>query len=300
MKTKLSRFLRSQTSTFTLLVAIIIIAILSYRYLIVKSNLTDTSLSLELTIKDYENRITELESKLREEQGINIDLNDALEDEEEKVKDLGKEVRDIVGTVNDLEKLSKTDEELLQKYSIVYFLNEHYTPSRLTNIESKYLYIQNETKQIHRNVEDFLEDLMDDAKSSDMDLKIISAYRSFGTQAALKSNYVVTYGSGANTFSADQGYSEHQLGTTVDFTTTQIGGAFTKFENTPEYTWLLNNAHRHGFTLSYPQGNSYYQFEPWHWRFVGENLAKDLHGNGVHFYDWDQRDINDYLLNIFD
>src|SRR5690606_38397067 len=98
-----------------------------------------------------------------------------------------------------------------------------------------------------------------------------------------------------------QGYSEHQLGTTIDFTTEGLGGGLvTSFENTPAFAWLADNAHKFGFTLSYPKGNAYYMYEPWHWRFVGEDLAEDLHEDDAYFYDWDQRKIDTYLIKIFD
>jgi D-alanyl-D-alanine carboxypeptidase len=140
-----------------------------------------------------------------------------------------------------------------------------------------------------------------EAKEDGVDLKVISAYRSFETQTDLKSTYKVIYGAGsANQFSADQGYSEHQLGTTVDVTTPTTAGTFVSFENDPGYMWLTKNAHQFGFVLSYPKNNTYYQYEPWHWRFVGTDLAKDLHAEGKYFYDLDQRKINEYLVDIFD
>ncbi|OHB11524.1 MAG: hypothetical protein A3H60_01405 [Candidatus Zambryskibacteria bacterium RIFCSPLOWO2_02_FULL_44_12b] len=130
---------------------------------------------------------------------------------------------------------------------------------------------------------------------------IASAFRSFETQASLKSEYRVVYGAGtANQFSADQGYSEHQLGTAMDFTTPSVGGAFSKFPADPAYDWLQDNAHKYGFVLSYPENNSYYKFEPWHWRFVGVALATFLHGEGKYFYDLDQREIDTYLIKLFD
>ena len=117
----------------------------------------------------------------------------------------------------------------------------------------------------------------------------------------MKSTYKFTYGSGtANAFSADQGYSEHQLGTTVDFTTEAIGGAFAGFDKTSAYTWLNENAYRYGFVLSYPKNNTYYVFEPWHWRFVGVALATRLHSENRNFYDLDQREIDQYLISLFD
>ena len=128
-----------------------------------------------------------------------------------------------------------------------------------------------------------------------------SAYRSFQTQAILKSNYRVIYGAGtANSFSADQGYSEHQLGTAIDFTTLKTNGTLEGFNKTLEYKWLGENAYKYGFVISYPAGNKYYKFEPWHWRFVGVALATYLHDNNMNFYDMDQRLIDNYLANIFD
>ena len=143
--------------------------------------------------------------------------------------------------------------------------------------------------------------MIDAGNASGVNILALSAYRSFGTQAALKNAYKVTYGKGtANQFSADQGYSELQLGTAIDFSTLKTKGALDGFEKTPEYIWLTNNAYKYGFVLSYPKGNKYYEYEPWHWRFVGIALATKLHNDNMYFYDMDQRVIDTYLANIFD
>ena len=188
--------------------------------------------------------------------------------------DFEDQLDDITGTVGQLDKLSKLDPELLQKYSRVFFLNEHYAPDRFKEIEERYLVNKDEPEYVHAEVEPFLDDLLDDARQDGVNLLILSAFRSYDEQKQLKSIYTVTYGTGANTFSADQGYSEHQLGTTVDFTNNVIGAGLDGFQNTKEYKWL--------------------------WRFVGEDLARDLNRKGENFYDLDQRDIDDYLINIFD
>lgn len=221
-------------------------------------------------------------------------------DELDRNEDFEKQIKKIGKTVGILDKLSKTDEELLQKYSKVYFLNEHYVPESLKNIEPAYVYDESRTFQLHSKVTPNFNKMVEAAKAEGIDLWVISAYRSFQTQAQLKGAYTVTYGSGANAFSADQGFSEHQLGTTIDFTTKGLGGGLNGFENTPAYTWLKDNAHKYGFTLSYSEGNAYYVFEPWHWRFVGEDLADDLKRANATFYDWDQRKIDGYLVKIFD
>lgn len=234
---------------------------------------------------------------LKKEYGL---LSDDYASESERNDDFQKQIRTISRTVGVLDKLSKTDEELLQKYSKVYFLNEHYVPESLKQLENEWKYTEAKDLKLHSKVVPYFNEMVADAKVDGVEIWVISAYRSFGDQAALKGNYLTTYGSGANAFSADQGFSEHQLGTTVDFTTKGLGGGLEGFGNTSAFTWLKDNAHKYGFVMSYPPNNSYYQYEPWHWRFVGEKLAKDFNNSNAYFYDWDQRKIDGYLVNIFD
>lgn len=203
-------------------------------------------------------------------------------------------------TLGSYERLTNTDRELLAKYSRVYFLNENYSPKLSVTIPSAYTHAPETEKMISAEVWPFLQKMLDDAKAANVDLKILSAYRSFDTQSKLKSAYTVTYGAGSNKFSADQGYSEHQLGTTVDFTTSKLGASFSTFEKTASYAWLTENAYQYGFILSYPKNNTYYIFEPWHWRFVGKALALKLHNENKNFYDITQREINEYLISIFE
>lgn len=209
------------------------------------------------------------------------------------------QIASITDKVTGFAKLKETDQEFLQKYSKVFFLNEHYVPKELSSIDTKYTY-QNKEELFETKALPFLLKLIDSARQNKIPLEIISAYRSFETQSYLKDIYTTTYGSGANKFSADQGYSEHQLGTAVDFTTPKIANTFSGFSKTETFKWLTENSYKYGFILSYPKNNTYYQFEPWHWRFVGVVLANYLHENQKYFYDLDQREINKYLINFFD
>lgn len=234
---------------------------------------------------------------------IGMQFNDAVDrynQEKSRVDALNSQVGQIQGSVDTLEKLKATDVELLKKYSKVYFLNENYIPESFSAIDPEYGYNPDDTYLVYSKIWPFLKVLLSTAKADNIDIKVISAYRSFGEQSSLKSSYKVIYGTGANKFSADQGYSEHQLGTAVDFTTSKIGASFEGFEKTEAYQWLRDNAYEYGFILSYPQDNNYYQFEPWHWRFVGRALAKKLHDEGRNFYDLDQREIDQYLISFFD
>ena len=226
-------------------------------------------------------------------------LQNALAEERARNEDLTDDVRGLKNTVRKLDKIVTTEPELLQKYSKVYFLNENYAPADTKAIPEKYIFGPKD-ESIDSRVFPFLEELLEDAEDDNVEILVASGYRSFGTQAVLKSNYTVRYGSGANAFSADQGYSEHQLGTTVDFTTTALGSSFNSFGQTEAFAWLEDNAYKYGFILSYPAGNSFYQYEPWHWRFVGRDLARALHRDDKNFYDLDQREIDANLGEIFE
>ena len=249
----------------------------------------------------FEGEVAKLNDELAQARDENESLNNDLEAEVERNDGFDKQIKGLAGTIGKLDKLSKTDKELLQKYSKVYFLNEHYVPEKLIEIDPLDVSSVTEKEQIHAKVSPFLERLLKRAKRDGQELKIISAFRSFSEQTSLKASYKFIYGAGtANQFSADQGYSEHQLGTASDFITTGLGGQLDGFDNTKAYQWLVANAHIYGFELSYPKGNAYYVYEPWHWRFVGKKLATHLRNNKLNFYDMDQRDIDAYLANIFD
>jgi D-alanyl-D-alanine carboxypeptidase len=225
---------------------------------------------------------------------------DALREQQDKSASFEDAIDDISDSVGTLEKLSKTDKELLQKYSRVYFLSENYVPLRLSEIPEKYILDPKRIYKYHSLALPYLKRLIDRAASKDVELKVSSAYRSFADQTSLKASYLWTYGTGSNQFSADQGYSEHQLGTAVDLVVPSNPTLTEAFENTAAFDWLKNNAHKYGYILSYPKGNSYYAYEPWHWRFVGVDLASDLYDEGKTFADLDQREIDKYLVKIFD
>lgn len=262
--------------------------------------LSATLNTLQEKTTEFETKIFALEESLNLEKGEKERLQSELLKEQMKNEDFENQIDDAIDEVKDLKKLSETDKELLQKYSKVYFLNEHYIPKSLTEIDKKYLSQANTKKQIHKEVYPFLKEMLEESLDDKVAIKINSAFRSFDEQTGLKSTYKTIYGTGANAFSADQGFSEHQLGTAIDFSSPSTNYTLENFDTTKEFEWLQENAHRYGFVLSYPKGNKYYTYEPWHWRFVGTDLAKKLHKEKKYFYDLEQRDIDKYLLEIFD
>lgn len=285
----------------TALIALALLAgFLGYRTWTLTEARTALDTRLASTTTEMKQEMDLLTEALESTRSERDHLAERLEEEEERNDDFAEQIENLTGTVGKLDKLAQTDPELLRKYSKVYFLNEHYAPAGLKLLDDEYAYDESREHYLLKEVLPFFEDMVEDARDDGVELLVASAFRSFETQHELKGNYTVTYGSGANAFSADQGYSEHQLGTTVDFTTETLSGSLTNFETTEAYTWLTENAHRYGFVLSYPEGNSYYIFEPWHWRFVGRDLARDLDRKNQHFYDLDQRTLDEYLISLFD
>ena len=82
----------------------------------------------------------------------------------------------------------------------------------------------------------------------------------------------------ADTYSARPGHSEHQTGLAFDLNTIDDS-----FANTAEGKWINDNCYRYGLILRYPKGKEEitgYQYESWHLRYVGKELAQKLYNNG--------------------
>ena len=117
------------------------------------------------------------------------------------------------------------------------------------------------------------------AKVDGLNIYISSGFRSYSYQKTLYNNYVNRDGvTVADTYSARAGHSEHQSGLAFDVNTINDS-----FANTEEGKWLNDNCYKYGFILRYPKGKSDetgYQYEPWHFRYVGVELAEKLYNNG--------------------
>lgn len=128
-------------------------------------------------------------------------------------------------------------------------------------------------------------DMYNDSKAENLKLYAASTYRSYNTQNTLYNNYVAKDGQvAADTYSARPGYSEHQTGLAVDIAKT--GGSIDNFESTSEFTWVKNNAHLYGFILRYPsdgQDTTGYVYEPWHYRYVGIEVATYIYEHNITF-----------------
>lgn len=117
-------------------------------------------------------------------------------------------------------------------------------------------------------------------------MQLQSAYRPFAMQRAIYTDYVASRGQEyADISSARPGHSEHQTGLVIDISALPASCTLQAcFADTPQGLWLAENAWRFGFILRYPEGMTDitgYKFEPWHYRYVGDELAAEMHERGI-------------------
>ncbi len=160
-------------------------------------------------------------------------------------------------------------------------LRRSYQPRDLVSVSRAGLSGNGKVRKI---IIDDLRALAAAARRAGKPLAVRSAQRTYSYQAALFASYVRRYGyTHAARFSARPGHSEHQMGTTLDFTTAPSVPLKTAFGESPSGKWLARNGWRYGFIMSYPEGKqkvSCYSYEPWHWRYFGRDLARRIHESG--------------------
>jgi D-alanyl-D-alanine carboxypeptidase len=127
------------------------------------------------------------------------------------------------------------------------------------------------------------------ARAAGTPIAVASAYRSYATQIATFNDWVSRLGySKAILGAARPGHSEHQLGTTIDFRSYGSGDPWLSggydWGKTRAGRWMLANAWKYGFVLSYPYGKRSevcYGYEPWHYRYFGRAVARAIHESGL-------------------
>ena len=123
--------------------------------------------------------------------------------------------------------------------------------------------------------------MLKDATAKGLNIYISSGYRSYNYQVNVYNRYVKSDGAAvADTYSSRPGNSEHQTGLCFDLNTIEDS-----FQYTNEGKWVNDNCYKYGFCIRFPKGKDSatgYQYESWHLRYVGVDLATKLYNNG----DW--------------
>jgi D-alanyl-D-alanine carboxypeptidase len=138
--------------------------------------------------------------------------------------------------------------------------------------------------QMHSAAATSLTKLLSDALAAGNSLYIISSYRSYSNQQSTYGGWVERDGvAKADTYSARPGYSEHQTGLAVD-----LGNGTCDLEicfgDTLAGKWLAGNAYKYGFIIRYPSDKTLvtgYQYEPWHLRYIGDDLSQQMHDQSI-------------------
>ena len=165
--------------------------------------------------------------------------------------------------------------------------NPHFRPSNLEVVpfESNTDKTIDE-RSLRKDVSSHASKLFSDAKLAGFDLILASGFRSYELQQSYFNAYSSASGeTEANMFSARPGQSEHQTGMAFDVSLTSRQCYLEVcFGETAAGKWVANNATSYGFIVRYPAEKTAitkYQYEPWHLRYVGKDLANALKQSGL-------------------
>ncbi|MDO4536165.1 MAG: M15 family metallopeptidase [Clostridium perfringens] len=165
-------------------------------------------------------------------------------------------------------------------------LNKDYSPKTVVpNVSS------NNNVPVRHDIVDAVEELFNDSKKAGLSLILVSGYRSYETQSSIYNNNLKNKGeTWTSQFSAKPGQSEHQTGLALDISSvSQGGGLYQSFGETEEGIWLKANCANYGFILRFLEGKediTGYTYEPWHFRYVGVEVAKYIMENDLTFEEY--------------
>lgn len=168
---------------------------------------------------------------------------------------------------------------LVNKYL---YLGSDYIPDNLESISTNY---SRSGMKLVSSAKEAFETLAENALKDNIKVIAMSSYRSYEYQVDLYNRYVKSDGvEAADTYSARAGYSEHQTGLCVDVYDGVVD--YTNFEKSDAFEWMQENAYQYGFILRYPKGKediTGYQYESWHYRYVGKEIATYIHQHNITF-----------------
>lgn len=171
----------------------------------------------------------------------------------------------------------------------IYKLPQEYAPLDLISTAEAGLSLNHKVRKF---VIADLKRLAEAAAEAGNPIAIQSSYRSYTYQQKVFDYWVEKEGLvEARKSSARAGHSEHQLGTALDFRSANGPPAWdlADWAQTEAGSWMLEHAWRYGFVLSYPKGKedvTCYNYEPWHYRYMGPELAREIHQSGLTLREW--------------
>ena len=138
----------------------------------------------------------------------------------------------------------------------------------------------------------YFKEMREAMREENLNLNIIITYRSYRSQRNHFSNAVARSGrASAEAGFARAGHSEHQTGLAIDVLHKAHDGGLMMnmgFEQSRQFNWMVENAHEYGFILRFPRGYRDYSkfiFEPWHWRYVGADIATAMYNEEIALFE---------------
>ena len=198
-----------------------------------------------------------------------------------------KEITSIVNVNADNEWYTNTKKTDLTKGNLMLinkfnYVDEDYEIDNVEKISSRYAYDDNWS---NKEMMEKYKKMFNDAEEQNLDLIITSGFRKYSEQEEIYEEYKEVNGEEyANNYAAKPGFSEHQTGYAFDIITP--GATMENFEETEEFKWLKQNAHKYGFIMRYPKGKEKitgYKYEPWHYRYVGTEVAQKIKNENITF-----------------
>lgn len=194
-----------------------------------------------------------------------------------------KKIISIVNSKADLEFYSESYDSNLNDNNLIlvnkfYHLKEDYVPNDLVTLSGQYN--KGANNKMRKDAALAFMEMVDAAKLDNIILYNMSAYRDYNYQVNLYNKYIQRDGKeAADKYSARPGYSEHQSGLCSD-----LNNISDSFDGTDEAIWLKNNAYKYGFILRFPKDKediTGYKYEPWHYRYVGKEVAKIIYDDDI-------------------
>lgn len=174
-----------------------------------------------------------------------------------------------------------TDIKTIKYVKFNTLVNKYYKLNENFYLKDPYLLSKDYTyKDVYVNKEmvNDLENMIKDIKKENLEITVVSGYRTKEYQEKLYNNYSKKEGKkNADTYSARPRHSEHELGLSIDVSSK--GGVMEQFAYTSEFLWMRKNSYKYGFILRYPEGKTHitgYKYESWHYRYVGKRIAKKM------------------------
>lgn len=288
--------IKKKNFTIFILCLLLILGSISYGISLLVNTITETKQVANIKTTKKELKLKQLKNIDQKVNYFNNEYIDRYLNYQKKHKDLS--IKQVIIDVNigiDKPYYTNTKEArdineiyiLVNKYN---YLKEDYIPDNLEDISLEYA---RSGMQLVKEAKDAFESLAKDAKKENLSIIAMSSYRSYKYQDALYKRYEKEDGKkAADTYSGRPGHSEHQTGLAVDV----YNGVedYTNFENTKEFTWMQENAHKYGFILRFPKDKTDqtgYEYESWHYRYVGKDIATYIKKKKICFEEY-------YVTNI--